>query len=259
MNVRIRSARRPWWAMVVVSLLLVAGLTIPLVRNGWQRALVAIGRATTILVTSTYDKQYSTSSQEEIIKINQILLAQVGELTEKIALYDAAQNLSKFIVQRKLVTVPAPVIATSPDPGVASIIIGIGSQAGVKIGQPVITDQGFLMGKIGRVTAQYSVVILLSDNSSKTIVKINNGHNAPGLMQGERGLGARVGLIPKTEVITAGQTIVTSGSEPGIPPDLSIGTVNIIRQESGNLFQSASAFLPVNPFALKLVAVITSP
>lgn len=259
MSARLTSARRPWWAIILLGLIILIVASVPPVRDVWQRMLVAIGQTTTKIMASTYANNYSSTDKDEIIKLNQTLLAQVSTLTEKIALYDAAKNLSDFIIPRKLVTVPATVIATSPDPGVASIIIGVGSKAGVRVGQPVITDQGFLLGKVRRVTAQYSIVILLSDNSSKTIVKITNGRNAPGLMQGERGLGARIELIPKTEVITAGQTIVTSGSEPGIPPDLSIGTINIIRQESGGLFQSASVFLPVNPFSLKLVAVITSP
>jgi rod shape-determining protein MreC len=254
-----RMAQRAWWLAPLAISIIIGLVLIPSIRRKIQIGLNGTVSRWTWLSNITSTKNNTTTDLQSLRKINESLIKQVASLQEQLNNFQSAQNLSKFLTNRTFHTVTAPVIATSDDPGVASMVIGAGASDGVRVGQPVITDQGFFIGQIQRTQSHMASVLMITDSQSQTIVSINNGQAAPGLLKGEHGLSARVELIPKTEQISTGQLISTSGSEAGIPPGLTIGTINNVSQNSGDLFQTASVYLSSSLLSLLNVSVITNP
>lgn len=165
-------------------------------------------------------------------------------------------NLDKFVNQAHLDAIVAAVIAYSPDPGVQSVVIQQGTDRGVAPGLAVITNDGILIGVVVRATTATATVRLLFDSQSKVLAKIQNEAQSRGLILGQRGLAIKLELIPRNDKVEAGQTVVTSGLDPKIPPDLLIGTVRSTTAEAGGLFQTADVSSPIEFNRLTAVAVV---
>lgn len=101
-----------------------------------------------------------------------------------------------------------------------------------------------------------STVLLITDRQSVLASRIQNQQQSPGVIRGERGLALQMGFIPKNDTVKNGDTVVTSGTEPLIPPDILIGSVASSSSRAGDLFQQA-IITPSAPLErLRVVAVI---
>ncbi len=182
---------------------------------------------------------------------------ELADTRKQLETQENAGRLADFVSRVELPSVSATVIGYSPDPGIQSLIINSGRDQGLKAGQGVITDDGWMIGKIQSVHAATATVLLLNDAQSIVLARIQNAAGSQGVVRGERGLTLRLDLIPKNDQVTAGQPIVTSGLEPGLPPDLLIGTVAEVEQRSGEVFQRALINIPIRYGRVRNVAVIT--
>ncbi len=131
------------------------------------------------------------------------------------------------------------VVGKSLDPLRKSIIIDIGEESEVKIGNAVIVGEGIMIGKVVRVNNDSSEVQLLTDRQSKVASTIMNLDRSIGLIEGGYGLSVQMNFIPQNELVKIGDTIITSGLEEKVPYGLIIGQIEAVEKETYQPFQRA--------------------
>ncbi len=136
--------------------------------------------------------------------------------------------------------VMAEIIGKGVDKSSNVLIINRGQNDGLKIGNPVVADEGFLVGKIVKVEAASAMIQLMTDNQSRTAASILNQEKTLGAVQGEHGLSLKMTMIPQNETVNINDLIITSGLETGIPRGLIIGQVESIQKELYEPFQTAN-------------------
>ena len=208
--------------------------------------------------------------QEESIEIDQLkkenqdLKNSIEELSlENVQLKKELESLNelsaqlKFVEDSNLSYVPARVTARPLDQTQNIIFINKGSRHGVQEGQAVIVENGIIIGKVSQASFSTAEVTLLVDQQSRLATEIQNELDTSCLIKGEHGISLLADLIPQTDEIQEGQTIVTSGLEPGIPAGLFVGQVEQIKEGSGELFKQATVKTLVNYSYFDIVTVIT--
>lgn len=161
----------------------------------------------------------------------------------------AAENLSlkEILSYRERVTDPgivAQVVAASDGETTRALILDRGSDDGVRLGQPVTVGEGIIIGKIGGVRRESSQVILLSDSRSSLAVTTQSLKETLGVLEGGQGLSTTLSMIPPDQRLAPGDSIITSGLEPGIRRGYVVGVIERIIKNAQDPFQSAS----VQPF-----------
>lgn len=132
-------------------------------------------------------------------------------------------------------TVAARVVSGAPSNFDATIEIDRGSGAGIEVGMPVVTGAG-LVGNVVRVTAQRSVVRLLTDPTFAVGVSVPSVDDE-GIAKGtgpDRPLS--LDLIDAQSKVGAGSVVITSGLEGSLyPAGIPVGTVRTVRHPPGAL------------------------
>lgn len=144
-----------------------------------------------------------------------------------------------FVTKERYSHISTEVIGKNIDPLGSTLILAAGSTAGIAVGNPVIIGNGVLIGKIYRVEEDMSVVRLIDDTQSKIAATVFSQSRSIGVVEGGYGLSTRMNFIPQNENINAGDVIITSGLEAGVPRGLVIGTIQAIQKEPYEPFQSA--------------------
>ncbi len=207
------------------------------------------GLTSTIRLTSPSE----VSQQDQLAAVTRQLAAARQEIQSRAT----ADQLGQFVLRLSYPSVAAAVVGYSPDPGVQSLVINVGRDRDIRAGQAVITGDGWLIGKIAIAHETTSTVVLLTDAQSLVLASIQNDVASQGVVRGERGLAVQMDLIPKNDRVQVGQSVVTSGLEAGIPPDLLIGTVSSIIQRTGEVFQRSLINVPIRYGRVRQVAVVT--
>ena len=134
-----------------------------------------------------------------------------------------------------------------------TVIIDRGLGDGIMINDPVVVDEGILIGKIIKTDDMISIVRLLNDNSSRIGSTILNRDRSLGVVEGGFGISLKMSLIPRDEVVLVNDQIVTSGLETTTPRGLLIGSIAEVENEPYKPFQQA-IITPATDFS-KLTAV----
>lgn len=163
--------------------------------------------------------------------------AKLRELEEENTALKAALDFKRE--SGKSSSLSANVVARIADEPFHGFIIDRGADDGLRVGQPVMTAAGALVGKVALVRARTSGVMLLADSGSRLAVSINGSTDTLGLLEGERGTSLKITLIPQQISVTPGDLIVTSGLEPGVPRGLAVGTVEQVSRDPQDPFQTA--------------------
>lgn len=257
-----RLQRRAWFLLIVLSVVLVA---IPLVRGWMIRSLIFVSRPVIYVGQNLSDVLRLNPNSRQLVSQLDALQKQTDDLTTRlfeanqlIETYRVIDALEKFSTTAKRVLLRANVIAASSDPGIQSIVIDRGSNDGLHIGQVIVSESGYVVGKIVSLHQVTSTVLLLTDRQSKISSRLQNNKQSAGIVQGERGLTLLMDFIPKNDQINIAQTVVTSGNEEGIPPDLLIGTISSISSKPSELFQQALIVPAASLQRLRIVAAIVS-
>lgn len=175
----------------------------------------------------------TVTEQEKIVRqisprINQ-LEAEIEELKNQ---NQKLQDILNYVASKKQtpgnagvtgVGIVAPVIGRSADSWWEQIIIGRGSQQGVR-NQDLVVAPGGLIGRVISVTPSTSKVMLLSDPMSRIGVTITRSRNM-GFLKGnstEQGVMEFFESDPKVKV---GDMVVTSTYSQLVPEGLPIGKV----------------------------------
>ena len=135
-------------------------------------------------------------------------------------------------------------------------MIDLGSRHGIKVGMPVVNDQG-LVGRISEVLATTSKILLITDPSS-TVNAILQASRLTGVISGTPGSHPVIGFLPQGTEIGVGEVVLTSGMGGSFPKGIHIGQVVEVRQKDVNVFQEAVVRPTVNFGQLEEVMVVTN-
>ena len=136
------------------------------------------------------------------------------------------------------------------------LILDVGENFGVQIGQAVVVDDGLMIGKIVEVKSDASVARLLTDNLSKVAVSIGEEQLVSGILEGSLGLGMNLQYIPQEQDIKKGDLVVSSRLSENIPAGLILGKIEEVKFAEEDLFKQAVVSPLVDYNTLSLVGII---
>lgn len=114
-------------------------------------------------------------------------------------------------------------VTDSRGPFAHARLVNIGSNAGVKVGYPVLSEYG-VVGRVVGVQDNISRILLLTDVASRTPVMIDRT-NARAILTGDGGGSPRLENMRSREQPKVGDVLVTSGDGGVFPRGLPIGVV----------------------------------
>jgi rod shape-determining protein MreC len=261
---------RPFALLVVVSLLLLGLRNTDVVRGSStfltqllvpvQQVLAGVGAAG--------DRFASAIAQiDELRDDNARLLTENERLTlENVRLREqaiAGQQAERLLTLQRTIpfeSVPAPVIARDPTGVLHSIVLGIGTDDGVKTGHVVLSDQG-LVGRVSEVGTNYSKVLLVTDSSS-VVSALVQGSRATGIVRGQFGDALIMDWLLQTEPVKEGDVVITAGLGIGdelrslYPKGLVIGTIAQVKPAEAAAYNRAIITPAVDLRRLEHVLVV---
>jgi len=152
----------------------------------------------------------------------------------------------------------AKVLTYVNSPNEKILIINKGSNDALEEGQPVVSGEGFIVGRVSKVQNRIAEVRLITDPRSKIPVKVLGEDKTIGIASGSYGSILKMELIPNQEKIFANDLVVTSNLELNMPPDLIVGLINEIHIAGNEPFKSALVEPMADFYNLRTVSVIIS-
>jgi rod shape-determining protein MreC len=264
------SVLRPFALLVVVSVLLLGLRNTDLVTGTatfLTQLLVPVQRVLAD-VGATGDRFASAIAQIDSLRDdNSRLQTENDRLTlENVRLREqaiAGQQAEKLLTLQRTVpfeSVPAPVIARDPAGVLHSIVLGLGTDDGVKVGHVVLSDQG-LVGRISEVGTNYSKVLLVTDSSS-VVSALVQGSRATGIVRGQFGDSLIMDWLLQTEPVKEGDVVITAGLGIGeelrslYPKGLVIGTIAQVQTAEAAAYNRAIITPAVDLRRLEHVLVV---
>lgn len=117
--------------------------------------------------------------------------------------------------------VAARVVTDSRGPFADTRIANTGREAGVKVGNPVMSEYG-LVGRVIGVADSASRVLLLTDAASRTPVMVDRT-NARAILTGDGGANPRLDYLRGQDPVREGDRVLTSGDGGVLPRGLPVG------------------------------------
>jgi len=158
--------------------------------------------------------------------------------------------------------VTATVIGKTPNLWYSTVDIDKGESAGVHENDPVINENGFLVGRVAQTAPDGALVDLITDSSMGVSARVGSS-DATGIVQPKVGDPNDLLLtyLPADAQANEGEYVVTSGTVASpddslYPPGLVIGQVTSTGEEGG--FKSVNVRPIANLHELDIVQVLTS-
>jgi rod shape-determining protein MreC len=127
----------------------------------------------------------------------------------------------------------APILDIALDPTRQRLVLDVGGDQGVRMGQPVI-DAGGLLGQVIEVRPSTATVLLLTDPDHAVPVTIaRNGIRLVAYGRGDR---IELANIPTSSDVKVGDQVVTSGLGGRFPPGFPVGTIVRLRRDESRIF-----------------------
>ena len=136
------------------------------------------------------------------------------------------------------------------------LIINKGKKDGIVQGNPVITNQKVLVGRIGEVLDNFSKIVLISDQNSSFDAKISDS-DAYGVVNGKGHSEAWLELIPKEKEVKTGDIVITSALGGIFPKDILVGQIGEVQKSDVEPFQKAKIIMGVDIKGLKSIFIIS--
>lgn len=180
---------------------------------------------------------------EENQRLREDLLLANAKLNRMAAVAEQNQRLKELLdTQRSLeLNVQlARVIGVDLGPGEDRIMLGVGANSGIHVGQPVIDARG-VMGQVVHVLPSTSVVMLVTDPAHAIPVTVERT-GLRTIAYGTRdGNGLVLPDIPMAADVRAGDRLLTSGIGGRFPPGFPVGTIDKVQPAPTGMFLHASA------------------
>jgi len=136
---------------------------------------------------------------------------------------DRLRALLKLRTEPPIPMVSGRSITDARGPFANSRLINVGRDAGLKVGYPVMSENG-LVGRVVGVSGSVSRVLLLTDIASRTPVMIDR-NNARAILSGDGGPNPKLDYMRSREQPKVGDKLVTSGDGGVMPRGLPVGVV----------------------------------
>jgi len=244
--------------LFAMTLLVIVVFLIDLISGGTIRALAQNAAASiggvSVRVFNAVKYSGIFHTRATLAAQNQALEAQIARYEAQAAAYKALQEENaQLATQAHLAQdntgITVPVVSSLRSSPYGTFLIGAGSAEHIKQNALVLTDLGFVVGRVTDVSAHTSLVTELFA-SGKTVSALVAGANAT--LGGAGGSNARA-QIPRGIAVTAGD-IVTSGSVGGRP----IGIVGKVESRPADAYSTVYMRLPQNIYSLRFVFVLSS-
>jgi rod shape-determining protein MreC len=261
---------RPFALLVVVSLLLLALRNTDVVRGSTtfvtqllvpvQRVLADVGAAGDRFASAIAQIDQLRDDNARLQTDNDRLTLENVRLREQAIVGQQAERLLALQRNVPFESVPAPVIARDPTGILHSIVLGIGSDDGVKVGHVVLSVQG-LVGRVSEVGTNYSKVLLVTDSSS-VVSALVQGSRATGIVRGQFGDSLIMDWLLQTEPVKEGDVVITAGLGIGdelrslYPKGLVIGTIAQVKTAEAAAYNRAIITPAVDLRRLEHVLVV---
>jgi rod shape-determining protein MreC len=270
---RSNSVGRPFVALFVLSLLLLLFRSADAVRATAavgtqvlvpvQRALSETGVTTNRFFQAIGDLDRIRAENVGLRAANDRLTLENARLAE--AAIAAQQGAKLEATQRALTysTVTAPVIARDPSGVLKTLVIGAGTDQGVRVDQIVLSEQG-VVGRVSEAGSNYAKVLLITDSASSVSALVQTSR-ASGIVRGQYGDTLVMEWILQSDPVKSGDIIVTAGLGLGnelrslYPKGLVIGTVVDVTKAEVSAYQRAVVAPAVDLRKLEHVLIITGP
>jgi rod shape-determining protein MreC len=264
------SVLRPFALLVVISLLLlllrntevvrgsstfVTGLLVPV-----QQVLANVGAAGDRFASAISQIDRLREDNSRLQTDNDRLTLENVRLREQAIVGRQAESLLSLQRTVPFESVPAPVIARDPTGVLHFIVLGIGSDDGIKVGHVVLSDQG-LVGRVSEVGTNYSKVLLVTDSSS-VVSALVQGSRATGIVRGQFGDSLIMDWLLQTEPVKDGDVVITAGLGIGnelrslYPKGLVIGKIAQVQTAEAAAYNRAIVTPAVDLRRLEHVLVV---
>lgn len=190
----------------------------------------------------TFSEYMRLRSENESLKARLIGLEDLAQENARL------EKLLEFKQRLLHSAVAARVIGRNPSNWNSSMVIDKGSQDGLQLGMPVVSDLG-VVGKIAEVSAKKSKVVLLTDPQFSVAALVQRPRES-GLISGSLQGVLRMRYINENARIRIGDTVITSKLSTSFPEGLLIG--DVIRVEDN--LRSATVECLIRP-AVNLSAI----
>lgn len=140
---------------------------------------------------------------------------------------------------------PAGIFNISLTPSGYHASINKGQRDAVVIGQPVVSPEGVLIGKIEAVFSLSAQVMLISDPKFSVTVKVLNGQTS-GILRGALQDNLVLDLVTQADQIAENDILITTGDDL-IPAGLVVGTVRSVQNNDTQLFKKVRVSPALNP------------
>ena len=268
---RTNSVARPFIGLFLVALLILlfrsASVVQALAVTGTQvlvpiqRVLAETGVTTNRFFQAIGELEKLRADNTQLRSDNDKLTLENARLAE--AAIAAQQGAELGAAQRALPyrTITAPVIARDPSGVLKTIVIGAGTDQGVRVDQVVLSEQG-VVGRVGEAGSNYAKIILVTDSSSSVSALVQTSR-ASGIVRGQYGDTLVMEWILQSDPVKRGDVIVTAGLGIGnelrslYPKGLVIGTVVDVTKAEVSAYQRAVVAPAVDLRKLENVLVIT--
>jgi rod shape-determining protein MreC len=151
--------------------------------------------------------------------------------------------------------ITAEVIGRDPTSWFKSVTINKGEKDGIRKGMAVIIPEG-VVGQILKVTPHYATVLLVTDYNS-AIDSLVQRTRAKAIVEGTGENRCRLKYLLRTETLTVGDVVITSGLIGNFPKGLKIGEIRKVDKKGYGIFQYAELVPGVDLTKVEEVFIIT--
>ncbi len=231
------------------------------IQDGANKALKPVRDLFSSIDDTLHAKSQNAQLRKQLAKARREVIAEQAEKRsyhELLALFHVDQlGIADYH------PVTATVVGKSPNLWYSTVDIDKGESAGVRENDPVIDEDGFLIGKVAQAASDAAVVDLITDSSMGVSARVGTS-NATGIVQPKVGDPNDLLLqyLPSGAQANNGEYVVTSGTIPPsshdeslYPPGLVIGQVTSTDEESA--YKSVNVRPIANLHELDIVQVLT--
>lgn len=205
-----------------------------------QRPLVVAGTWVSSHTVGLFDS--AVVAPERLARLESERDAAVIDHAELVRLREENEELRAsigFAGRARVRSVVASIVSRSIGPEASAFVIDRGTADGIEVGDPAVTGDGVLVGKIVSANAGSATVRVIADRDSTIAVALLNGTRTIGVAQGLSGSLLTLRYIPQDERIDVNDIVVTSGLEERVPDGLVVGVVNSVTGDPAAPFQEA--------------------
>lgn len=241
------SARSAAWfsGIFFAALLLLALSPLPVAGNMEARLGAAVAPAVDLVrnaIRPVSDIMLNAGQISELSEENAALRQELSRTQADLAsvregriALEQANALIESVGANAGATITATVILRDPAPGRQSVVLNQGSEAGVRVGQPVLGSGATLLGIVTEVNETRSRVRLITDRESAIAALLQSSRTAGSLVgDGDR---LHLDFVPLEAAVAPGDVVLTSALGGLLPPGLLVGRVAEVEAPEQDLHQ----------------------